>query len=164
MIVSRSVYTTPYGKVFTRQSHSMPILLSLKVATPENKPIDFDAVIHKQERPPHMRFLRSRMQLTLHATHRTPHGASRLAQAMPAWSMKYQRAPSRHCSDVRVYGHTTSAMHDTSIPPSFWLWLQDYGHARQLVHPLPPFVPSWINPPSCSSFPLSNFFVYPSSG
>ena len=30
----------------------------------------------------------SRMQLTLHATRRTPHDASRLVQALSAWSMK----------------------------------------------------------------------------
>ena len=46
----------------------------------------------------------SRMQLTLHATRRTSHGASRLVVAMSAWSVKIRRAPSRHCSDARVYG------------------------------------------------------------
>ena len=50
------------------------------------------------------------MQLTLHATRRTPHGAPRLVQAMPAWQMKTRHAPSRHCKDARVYGHTTTAM------------------------------------------------------
>ena len=30
----------------------------------------------------------SRMQLTLHATRRTPHGSSRLLHAMSAWSLK----------------------------------------------------------------------------
>ena len=60
-----------------------------------------------------------RMQLTLHATHPTPHGASRLVQAMSAWSVKTRRAPSRHCRDARVYGHTTTAMHDMStLPPT----------------------------------------------
>ena len=61
----------------------------------------------------------SRMQLTLHATGRTPHGASRLVLAKSAWSVKTRRAPSRHCRDGRVYGHTTAAMHDmcTSPPP-----------------------------------------------
>ena len=53
----------------------------------------------------------SRMQLTLHATRRTPHGASRLVLAMSAWSVKTRRAPSWHCRDARVYGHTTTAMH-----------------------------------------------------
>ena len=59
----------------------------------------------------------SRMQLTLHATRPTPHGASHLVQAMSVWSVKTGGAPSRHCRDARVYGHTTSAMHDISSPP-----------------------------------------------
>ena len=36
-----------------------------------------------------------RMRFTLHATRRTPHGASRLVQAMHAWLVKTRRAPSR---------------------------------------------------------------------
>ena len=54
----------------------------------------------------------SRMQLTLDATHRTPHGASRLVLAISAWSVKIRRAPSRHCRDARVDGRTTTATHD----------------------------------------------------
>ena len=54
----------------------------------------------------------SGMQLTLRATRRTPHGASRLVLAMSAWSVKTRRALSWHCRDARVYGHTTTAMHD----------------------------------------------------
>ena len=69
-----------------------------------------------QERPPHKAVL-SRTQLTLHATRRTPHGASRLVLAMYAWSVKTRHAPSRHCRDARVYGHTTTAMHDVNTPP-----------------------------------------------
>ena len=46
-----------------------------------------------------------------YCTSSTPHGASRLVQAMPAWSVKSRRAPSRHCRDARVYGHTTTVMH-----------------------------------------------------
>ena len=34
------------------------------------------------------------------------------ALAMFAWSVKSRRAPSRHCRDAKVYGHTTKAMHD----------------------------------------------------
>ena len=59
----------------------------------------------------------SRMQLTLHATRRTPHVVPRLVQAMSAWSVKTRRLPSRHCKDARAYGHTTTAMHDMSTPP-----------------------------------------------
>ena len=56
------------------------------------------------------------MQLTLHATRRTLHGASRLVLAVYAWSVKTRHTPSRHCRDARVYGHTTTAMHDMSTP------------------------------------------------
>ena len=56
------------------------------------------------------------MQFTFHATRRTPHGASRLEQAMSAWLVKTRRAPSRHSRDARVYGHTTTAMHKLSTP------------------------------------------------
>ena len=61
----------------------------------------------------------SRMQLALHATRRTPHGASRLVLAMPAWSVKTRRAPPRHCKDARLYCHTATAIHDMSThhPP-----------------------------------------------
>ena len=58
-----------------------------------------------------------RMQFTLHATRRTPHGGSRLVQAMCAWLVKIRRAPSRCSRDARVYGHTTTAMHKLSTPP-----------------------------------------------
>ena len=38
---------------------------------------------------------------------------------LPAWSVNTRRAaPSRHCRDVRVCGHTTAAMHDMSSPPT----------------------------------------------
>ena len=56
--------------------------------------------------------INSRMQLTLHATRPPPHGASRLVQATPAWSVKTRHTPSRHCRDARAYGHTTTAIHE----------------------------------------------------
>ena len=56
------------------------------------------------------------MQFTLQATRRTPHGASRLMQAMPAWLVKTRRAPPRHGRDARV-SHTTTAMQKLSTPP-----------------------------------------------
>ena len=62
------------------------------------------------------------MQLTLHATRRTPPGASRLVQAMSARSVKTRRSPSQHCMDIKAYGHTPMAMHDneyTPPPPAF---------------------------------------------
>ena len=74
-----------------------------------------DAVIHMQEKSAPQVVLR--MQLTLHATRRTHHGASRLVLAMSAWSVKTRRAPSRRCKGARFYGHETAAMHDVSISP-----------------------------------------------
>ena len=81
------------------------------------------AVIHKQEsrhKVPKsvLREVLERMQFTLHSTRGTPHGASRLVQAMPAWLVKTRRAPSRHSRDATVYGQTTTAMHKLSTPPS----------------------------------------------
>ena len=35
---------------------------------------------------------------------------------MSAWSVKTRRAPSRHCRDAGVYGHTATAMHDNEYP------------------------------------------------
>ena len=64
-----------------------------------------------------LRAVLGRMQFTLHATRRTPHGASRLVQATSASLVKTRRAPSRHSRDARVYGHTTTAMHKLSTPP-----------------------------------------------
>ena len=80
------------------------------------------AVVHKQEsrhKVPKsvLRAVLARMQFTLHTTRRTPHGASRLVQTMPAWVVKTLRAPSRNSRDARVYGHTTTAMHKQSTPP-----------------------------------------------
>ena len=57
------------------------------------------------------------MQLTLHATCRTPHGASRLVLTMSAWSVKTPRAPFRHCRDVRVYGHRLRPCMTICTPP-----------------------------------------------
>ena len=100
----------------------IPIAVS-GVATPENKVQLIDAVIHKQEsrrkvQKSALRAVLGRMQFTLHATP-TPHGASRLVQAMSAWLAKTRRAPSRHCRDAMVCGHATTAMHKlgTPLPP-----------------------------------------------
>ena len=54
---------------------------------------------------------------TVHATRRTHHGASRLAQAMSVWLVKTRRASSRHSRDARVCGRTTTTMHKLSTPP-----------------------------------------------
>ena len=39
-------------------------------------------------------------------------------QAVSAWSVKTRFSPSRHCTDARVHGHTTMAMHDIEYPPT----------------------------------------------
>ena len=64
-----------------------------------------------------LRAVLGRMQFTLHATRRTPHGALRLLQAVPSWLAKTRRAPSVHSRGARVYGHTTTAMHKLPSPP-----------------------------------------------
>ena len=48
------------------------------------------------------------------STRRTPYGASRLVHAMSDWWVKTRRVPSRESGDVRIYGHTTTAMHGNS--------------------------------------------------
>ena len=72
---------------------------------------------HPQAKKSASQAVLSRMQLTLHATRRTPHGAPCLVLAMSTWPVKSRRALSRHCRDVRVYGHTTTAVHGVSNPP-----------------------------------------------
>ena len=99
-----------YGKAPTRQLHSNPIAVSGSGHT-GTQIKSFEAVIHMKIKSASQAAL-SRMQLTLHATRRTPHGASRLVLAISAWSVKTRHAPSRHCRDARVYGHTTTDMHD----------------------------------------------------
>ena len=69
-----------------------------------------------------LRAVLGRMQFTLHATRRTPHGASRLVQATSAWLVKTRRALSRRSRHARVYSHTTTAMHKLSNPPPLKRW------------------------------------------
>ena len=57
------------------------------------------------------------MQLTLHATRPTRRNASRLVQSIFSWWVKTRGAPSRHCRDARVCGHTTTAMHNMRTHP-----------------------------------------------
>ena len=64
------------------------------------------------------------MQSTVHATRRTPRGASCLVQAKSAWLVKTRRAPSRHSRHVRVDDHKTTVMHKLSTPPPTPLTLQ----------------------------------------
>ena len=97
-----------YGKAPTRQLHSNPIAVSGSGHTAKQIK-SFDAVPYAKKSA--SQAVLSRMQLTLQATRRTPHGASRLVLAMSAWLVKTRRTPSRYCKDARVYGHTTTAMH-----------------------------------------------------
>ena len=118
MIASRSVNMVrhPQGSYIV-----IPIAVS-GVATPENRAEVIGAVIHKQESRHKMpksvlRVVLGRMQFTLHAARRTPHGSSRLVQAISAWSVETRCAPSRQSRAARVYGHTTTAMQKLSTPP-----------------------------------------------
>ena len=70
-------------------------------------------------------------RLAVHATRRTPHGASRLVLAVSAWSVPTRRAPSRHCKDARAYDHTTTAMHGNGYTPSPPLLPHGSGMALQ---------------------------------
>ena len=99
------------------QSHSIPIAVSESGHT--TKQINsFESVIryagqYAQGAEVRLTMVLTRMQLTLDATHRTPQGSSRLVHAMPAWSVKTRRAPSRRGRDARI------------IPQ----WSQDYFYA-----------------------------------
>ena len=99
------------------QSHLPPP--PLEMATPENKSIHSTlSCICQQVR---LTSGRSRMQVTLHATRRISHGASRLVLAMSAWSVKI---PTYFVLGVvgergsRVI-HTTTAMHGIECTPPF---------------------------------------------
>ena len=108
MIVSRSVY----GKAPKKQIHSNPIGVSGSGHTGKQI-ISFDSVIHMQESPPHKRCL-----VGFRSPCHSPNNSRRFALgASDVFLVKTRRAPSRHCRDARVYGHTTTAMHDMSTPP-----------------------------------------------
>ena len=93
-----------------------------------------------------------RIQFTLHATRRTPHGALRLVQAMSAWLVNTRSAPSRHGRDARVYGRTTTAKHKLSTPPPQTLLPAPHPLPHfPLPSPLPPSSPP--TPPSSLTFP-----------
>ena len=110
MIGSCSVW----GKAPTRQFHSNPITVSESGHTGKNQ---FIRCCHPYARTSAAQAVLIRMKVILHATRRTPHGASRLVLAMSARSVKTLRAPSQHCRDASVYGHTTTAMYDDKYTP-----------------------------------------------
>ena len=63
---------------------------------------------------------------------------------MPAWLVKTRRAPSRHSRDARVFGHTTTVMHEISTPP-------------------PPLAPPCPRPRPRPRPPSTVFLLFPSS-
>ena len=119
------------------------------------------AVVHVQVRLTSGPYC-SRMQLTLRATCQTPHGAPRLVQALSAWSMKTRHAPFRHCSDARVYGHTTTSMHEIGYIAPIEYTPPPYHHHHQTppppLHPPPP-----RSLPSPSPISITMFFPHSTS-
>ena len=71
-----------------------------------------------------LRAVLGRMQFALHATRRTPHGASRLVQAMSAWLVKPD-----------VFGSGVVGLRGSMV-------IHDYGHAQTEYTP-PPIYNSW---------------------
>ena len=103
-----------YGKPPTRQVHSIPIRVSGRGHTRKRNTSTLIRGCHQYARKSASKAVLSRIQLTLHATRPTPHGASRLVLAMSAWSVKTRRAPSRHCRGARVlrsYDYGLSLIH-----------------------------------------------------
>ena len=117
MVASRSVNTIRHP----RDSYIViPVAVS-GVATPENEVTHWRC--HRKQGSRRklpksvLQAVLGRMQFILHATRRTPHGASISVQAMSAWLVKTRRGPSQHGRDARVYGLSTTAMHKLSTPP-----------------------------------------------
>ena len=108
---SRSVY----GKAPTMQSHNIYTHCCLW-KWPHRKANQFIRRCHPYARKSASQAILSRMKLTLHATRRTPHGASRMVLAMSAWSVKTRGAPFRHCRDARVYSRMTIDPRIPKIP------------------------------------------------
>ena len=105
----------------------------------------------------------SLLQLTLHATCPTPNGASTSVQAMFAWSVKTRRAPSRHCRDAGVYGHTkmaiTHMMRRTPSPrpPRFpGRYKPDVLRGSMIIRLPPRMIISTYTPPA----PLCIIYIY----
>ena len=125
MVTSRSVNMV--SKAPTRQLHSNTRCCLWSGHTRKQSIIHWRC--HPKESRPKvpksvLRAVFGRVHFTLHATHRTPHGASLLVQAMSAWLVKTRRAPSRHSRDARVNGHTTTTMHKLRSPQQkvCYLW------------------------------------------
>ena len=95
------------------------------------------------------------MQLTLRVARRTPHGASRLVHGMNVgmctWWVHPERAPSRYCRVARVYGHTTTAMHE----PPYNSGCACVEELRQYDRFDPLLDPSHLPPPPPGRMPLT---------
>ena len=88
-------------------------LLSLEMTTPENNSIHWTLVVSYARKSASLVVaVLGRMQLALHATRRTSHGASRLVQAMNVYLVSYN-------PDMLRRG----------IVGIECLWAYDYGHA-----------------------------------
>ena len=118
MIVSPSVIVYAWYMVrHSRGSYMVCIPIAVSGSGHTRKTNEFIGRCYPCARKSASQAVLRRMQVTLHVTPPTPHGASRSVQAVCAWSVKTRRTPSRHCRDARVYGHTTTAMHNISTPP-----------------------------------------------
>ena len=106
-------------KAPTRHFHSIPIAVSESGHT--RKQNRFIGRCHPYARKSASQAVLGRMRLTVHATRRTPHGASRLVLAVSAWRVKTRRAPSRRCRDARAIR-----------------WSCEYGRAWDECTPPPP--------------------------
>ena len=111
MVESRSIY----GKAPTSQIHRTLIAVRRSAHTEEYVNSLKLSSMYVQVRLTSS-FL-ARCSSPFNATRRTPHGPSRLVLTMPAWPVKPRRAPPRHCRSARVYGHTTTAMHEIEHTP-----------------------------------------------
>ena len=110
-----------YGKASTRQLHSNTHCCIWRGHARKQSNSVAPSSMNKKvgtrcRSPSYERFLEG-CSSPIHATRRTPHGASRLVQAMSTWSVKARHAPSRHSRIARVDGRTTTAMHDNRVHP-----------------------------------------------
>ena len=101
--------------------------------------------------PPASDFYCCRMQLTLHATRRKPHGASLLAHAISFWWVKTRRAPSRQrgTPESKVLRLRTCLTSVHPLPCSvhpFARFLRCIVHVRHIYFYNIYVVPAWSCP------------------
>ena len=102
-----------------RGSYVVNPLLSLEVATPGNKSIIRRGHPYARKSASKTVLSRCSSPFVRLVQHPTALGAWCLVHAMSARLAITHRAPSRHCGDARVHGHTTTAIHDIEDPPSW---------------------------------------------